>query len=220
MRILQGTKTVEAPPGWRDAIERDGRPVVIDLGAGDGRYVYDSARHDPSRFYVAVEPRRRRPQPSTPTGPPASPPAVASRTSPSSSRPSSSYRRSCLGIAQIVRVNFPWGSLLRALLGPDAAMLRSLASLATPGGRFEIVFSYHPDHDTSAFAGVSLPLLDESHISNVLVPAYHLAGLDVTEQRRLTQDEALEIPSTWGRRLLHARPRDVYFVAGNVSPPR
>ena len=56
MRILQGTRAVEAPPGWRDAIERDGRPVVIDLGAGDGRYVYDSARHDPSRFYVAVEP--------------------------------------------------------------------------------------------------------------------------------------------------------------------
>jgi hypothetical protein len=37
------------------------------------------------------------------------------------------------------------------------------------------------------------------------------------QHRRLTQDEALAIPSNWGRRLLHARPRDVYYIAGIVS---
>jgi 16S rRNA (adenine(1408)-N(1))-methyltransferase len=123
------------------------------------------------------------------------------------------------GIAALVRVNFPWGSLLRALLEPDAAALGALMQLA-PGGRFEIVLSYDPQHDTGAFAGDSLPPLDETRIANVLTPAYLSAGLEVKEQRRLTQDEALAIPSTWGRRLLHARPRNVYWVAGAVSATR
>jgi hypothetical protein len=65
-----------------------------------------------------------------------------------------------------------------------------------------------------------LPPLDEAHLAAVLVPAYRDAALNPTEQRRMTQDEALAIPSTWGRRLLHARPRDVYWLAGSVSAPR
>lgn len=219
MRLLQGTKVVEAPPRWRDAVEAAGRPVVIDLGAGDGRYVYDCARHDPSRLYIGVDPDadalseyayRTARKPARGGVGNAAYVVAAVEQLPEELR----------GLAQLVRVNFPWGSLLRACLEPDISILRAVASLPTPGGRFEIVFSYHPDHDTGAFAGDPLPPLDQAQISNVLVPAYHGAGMEVTEQRRLTQDEALAIPSTWGRRLLHARPRDVYFVAGSVSQDR
>ncbi len=219
MRILQGTKVIEAPPSWRAAIERDGRPVVVDLGTGDGRWVYDSAHADPARFYLGIDPDAD---------------ALSESAYRASRKPArggvdnagfvvASVERlppELTGLAGLIRINFPWGSLLRALLEPDAAILRSIAALAAPGSGFEIVFSYHPDHDTSAFLGESLPVLEPSYIEKVLVPAYHAAGLDVTQQRRLTQDEALAIPSSWGRRLLHARPRDVYYVTGSVSQPR
>ena len=219
MRILHGTRVIEAPPFWRATIEHDGRPVVIDLGAGDGRWVYDSARADPERFYLGIDPD-------------------ADALSESAFRASRKPVRGGVNnaafviaaverlppeladIASLIRVNFPWGSLLRALLEPNAAILRSVAALAQPGASFEIVFSYHPDHDTGAFLGASLPALELPYIEGVLVPAYHEAGLDVTQHRRLTQDEALAIPSNWGRRLLHARPRDVYYVGGAVSQPR
>jgi 16S rRNA (adenine(1408)-N(1))-methyltransferase len=218
LRILQGTKVVEAPPGWRDAIARDGRPVVIDLGAGDGRYAYDSARNDPTHLYVAVDPDSD---------------ALSQYAYRASRKPvrggieNARFVVASLeqlppeltGLAQLVRVNFPWGSLLRSLLEPDPAALARLASLARPDGRFEIVFSYHPDHDTSAFAGDPLPTLDDAYISDVLLPAYALSRLNVTQHRRLSQDEALAIPSNWSRRLLHARPRDVYLIAGAVSQP-
>jgi 16S rRNA (adenine(1408)-N(1))-methyltransferase len=216
VRILQGTKVIEAPPGWRDAIDRDGRPVVIDLGAGDGRWVYDSARAYPSRYFIAVDPD-------------------ADALSESAYRASRKPARGgvdnaafviaaverlppeLVGIAALIRINFPWGSLLRALLEPYAAILDSIATLAAPGGRFEIVLSYHPEHDTGAFVGDPLPALTSRYIEGVLVAAYRAAGLHVVEHRRLTQNEALAIPSSWGRRLLHARSRDVYYLAGSVS---
>src|SRR3989304_2476703 len=56
MRILSGTKVIDAEPGWREALLRGGRRVVIDLGAGDGRFAYESARNDAASFYVAVDP--------------------------------------------------------------------------------------------------------------------------------------------------------------------
>jgi 16S rRNA (adenine(1408)-N(1))-methyltransferase len=212
---MQGSKVVEAPLSWRNDVIEDSRPVVIDLGAGDGRYVYESAREDPSRIFIGVDPDSD---------------AMSEYAYRSSRKPArggvdnarfvvasvEKLPEELNGLAALLRINFPWGSLLRSLLEPDPATLDALAKLA-PGGEFEIVFSYHPDHDTGAFAHGPLPPLDGSHITNVLLPAYAEAGLLVKEHRRLTQDEALAIPSTWGRRLLHARPRDVYRLAGTVS---
>jgi 16S rRNA (adenine(1408)-N(1))-methyltransferase len=216
VRILHGTKVIDAPPFWRAGIEHDGRPVVLDLGAGDGRWVYDSARADPSRYFIAVDPDAD---------------ALSESAYRASRKPARGGVNNAAfviaaverlpselgGIAALIRVNFPWGSLLRAVLEPDAALIRAIAALAAPGGTFEIVLSYHPDHDTSAFIGDPLPPLTSEYIESTLVPAYLAAGLEITEHRRLTQDEALAIPSNWGRRLLHARPRDVYCMAGSLS---
>jgi 16S rRNA (adenine(1408)-N(1))-methyltransferase len=218
VRILHGRQVFDAPPSWREDVLRDGRPVVIDLGAGDGRYVYESARDDPSRLYVGVDPDAEA------LG------EYAFRASRKPARGGVENARFVVasleqlppelnGLTTVIRINFPWGSLLRSLLEPDDAALAALAMLA-PGGSFEVVFSYDPGHDTGAFAGDPLPPLDDAYIADSLVPAYAGAGLAVTEQRRLTQDEALAVPSTWGRRLLHARPRDVFWVAGTVSESR
>jgi 16S rRNA (adenine(1408)-N(1))-methyltransferase len=218
MRILHGTQAYEAPVDWRRAVERDGRPVVIDLGAGDGRWAYESARGDPSHLYIAIDPDAT---------------ALAEYAYRASRKPARGgvdnarfvvapverLPSELSGLAATVRINFPWGSLLHALLLPEEAALRAIASLVAPAGQFEIVLSYQPDHDTGAFRGPPLPPPDAEFITSTLVPAYAQAGLIIEGQRRLTQDEALAIPSTWGRRLLHARPRDVFLITGTVSQP-
>jgi 16S rRNA (adenine(1408)-N(1))-methyltransferase len=213
VRILRGSKVVEAPADWRLQIEAGGRSVVVDLGAGDGRYVYESARRDPDRLYVGVDPDADAMT------------EYAYRTSRKPTRGGvqnahfviaavERLPNELLGLAALVRVNFPWGSLLRGLLEPDGQTLGHLRSLLAASGRFEMVLAYDPEHDTGAFGGGPLAPLTERHIRESLRPAYESAGLPLSDYHRLTQDEALEIPSTWGRRLLHARPRDVFFLAG------
>ncbi len=223
MRILNGTKVIDAPTGMLDALQSDSRMTVVDLGAGDGRYVYESARADPATLFVAVDSDAE---------------TLSDYAFRASRKPArggvenavfvvaavEALPSELVGIADRVRVNFPWGSLMRGLLEPDASMVkpdasivRAVLSLAKPGGRVELVMSYDPSHDTGAFHGPSLPVLDSNYLDSTLLPAYASAGAVVVESRRLTQDEALAIPSTWGRRLLHARPRDVFWVAMNTS---
>lgn len=216
VRLLRGTKIVEAPPDWRFEVERLGREVVVDLGAGDGRFVYESARADPSRLYVAIDPDAE---------------ALKEYAFRAARKPARGGVENAVfvvaavedmppelsGLAALVRVNFPWGSLLRGLLEPKAETLRALARLLVPGGRFEIVLSYNPAHDTGAFAGGPLSPVSDAYARQTLAAAYRNAGLHVDTVRRLAQDEALALPSTWGRRLLHARPREVVLVAGTVS---
>jgi 16S rRNA (adenine(1408)-N(1))-methyltransferase len=215
MRILNGTKVVEAPADWADGLRNDGRGIVADVGAGDGRFVYESARHHPASIYVAIDPDADTLA------------EYAFRAGRKPARggvenahfvvaPVQQLPAELAGLADVVCVNFPWGSLLRGVLEPQADVLQALASLTRRGGDFELVLSYDPEHDPNAFTGSTLPALDETYIAETLTPAYEAAGLLVRESRRLTQDEALAIPSSWGRRLLHARPRPVFRIAGGV----
>jgi 16S rRNA (adenine(1408)-N(1))-methyltransferase len=220
VRILQGKRVVEAPAAWREAVEGAGRRrVSIDLGAGDGRYTYECARADPEGLYVAIDPDAE---------------TLAEYAFRASRKPARGGVENAVfvvasvealpselaGLAANVRINFPWGSLMRGLLEPKPEMLHAIAALLRPDGVIEVIVSYDPAHDTNAFGGEPLPPLDSVYLEETLVPAYAAAGLGVTQYRRMTQDEALELPSTWGRRLLHARPREVYFLAVMPSPPR
>ena len=212
MRILHGKQVVDTPPDWRERIAATGRPVIVDLGAGDGRYAYECARTDPESLYIAVDPDaetladyafRASRKPARGGVANAVFVVAAAEGLPSELR----------GLADRVRVNFPWGSLLRGLLQPQPDILTVVMALLLPGGVLEIIMSYDPANDPNAFAGDPLPAFDAGYLEASLVPAYEAAGIVCTGHRRLTQDEALAVPSTWGRRLLHARPRDVYFLA-------
>ena len=213
MRIMQGTKVIEAPHGWRTALVLDEPRVVVDIGAGDGRWAYESAKDDADTLYIAIDPDANNLA------------EYAYRASRKAARggvenvafvvaPVEALPPELNGIADVVRVNFPWGSLLRGLLEADEATITGLRSIAKPVGSFEAVMSYDPSHDTNSFAGDALPELNEDYIDRTLTSALAQRGLSLTERRQVFLDEALELPSTWGRRLLHARPRDVYFIGG------
>lgn len=216
MRILQGTKQIEAPAGWRAHYEA--APLVVDVGAGDGRWAYDQARHDASTLYVALDPDA------------ASLADYAYRAGRKPSRGGAENARFVVasvedlppelqGIAGLVRVNFPWGSLLRGLVLPEKHVLVALAGLGAGDARFEFVISYDPEHDIAGLAGETLPPLTEARIDDVLRPPYSEAGLQIEVRRQMSLDEAIKLPSTWARRLLHGRPRDVFWIEGSLRTP-
>src|SRR6185436_8875734 len=136
MRVMLGTKVIEAPQGWRTALVLDEPRVVVDVGAGDGRWAYENAyRASRKASRGGVD-------------------NVAFVVAPVETLPPELD-----AIADVVRVNFPWGSLLRGLLVADEATLTALKRIARRSASFEAVMSYDPSHDTNAFAGDPLPAL-------------------------------------------------------------
>jgi 16S rRNA (adenine(1408)-N(1))-methyltransferase len=214
MRVLEGTRVVEASDLIKDRVHAADR-VVIDVGAGDGRWVYEAARKGSQALFIGMDPDAD---------------ALAEYAYRASRKPARGGVENVIyvvaaveqlpaelaGIADLVRVNFPWGGLLRGLLKPDAAFVSALASLAKPGGSFEIVLTYDPEHDHGATPeGEVMARPSEDYLTGPLAVAYEQAGISVDEVRPLSADEALAIPSTWGRRLLHGRAREVFLLSGS-----
>jgi 16S rRNA (adenine(1408)-N(1))-methyltransferase len=85
-------------------------------------------------------------------------------------------------------INFPWGSLLRGVLGHDEVVLAGLTTLLAPGASATALFS------VIARDGVPEP--------HPRLPAiYERAGLALVEAGPATAEEIVASGSTWAKKL-------------------
>jgi 16S rRNA (adenine(1408)-N(1))-methyltransferase len=104
-----------------------------------------------------------------------------------------------VAIADDVRITFPWGSLLRGLLGDDAPVLAGIARIASPGANIRALVSV-TERDR---LGVML---------RADVAANEAHGLRVIEARPATPDEIALADSSWAKRLRAGVGRPVTLV--------
>lgn len=103
------------------------------------------------------------------------------------------------GCMDLVTVTFPWGSLLRGVLGLDPDALAGVAALVAPAGRVEVFASIVPSDRVERIT--SLDATSEPSICR----AWADAGLDLTAMRLATREEIVATRSSWARRLRAGR---------------
>jgi 16S rRNA (adenine(1408)-N(1))-methyltransferase len=169
--------------------------VIIDLGTGDGRAALALAQAEPTALVIGVDAdaasmaeTSRRAARATDRGGRANLLfVVAAAESPPAE---------LIGLADEIRILFPWGSLLRGVLGRDERISRGIAALARPGARVSATVSITP---ADGVGGIGA--LDSATIAEV-GDDLRTAGLRLTASRRVDRDAVRASRSTWGRRLL------------------
>ena len=100
-------------------------------------------------------------------------------------------------MADSLTVLFPWGSLLRALAGPEHAGLLRLRAMCKPGA--EVRFLFELDADWHPFEA-----------------RYREAGLSL-RGRIVPVEEARLVPTTWAKKLgFSGRPRSFREFRGKA----
>jgi 16S rRNA (adenine(1408)-N(1))-methyltransferase len=169
----------------------------MDLGTGDGRYVLDRAAADPGELVIGID-------------------ASAAAMAESSLRAFRAGRTNTVfvvgdarhlptdlaGLAQLVTIHFPWGSLLHAALSADSSITRLLA----PRGVLRLLVSA-----SARDAAAGLTDLDPARVEC----AYRDSGLRVQTSRPATAADADDAHSSWGKRLLKSgdRSRQAWLFA-------
>lgn len=114
------------------------------------------------------------------------------------------------GLASLVTVHFPWGSLLRAAAGQDAAGAAGIARLVAPGGLLRLLVSA-AERDAGGGAVVLDPTL--------VMAAYRLPGMRPRACRPATDGDIAAARSSWGRRLLASgRDRATWLIELRAGP--
>lgn len=185
--------------------------VVVDLGAGDGRWAYRLARAHLTWFCVAVDANAdglrevsfragRKP------GRGGAANAWCVRAAVEALPPALD------GLADEIRVHFPWGSLLRAVLLPDVDLLRQIARVGRPGAAFHARVNASIFDDPHLVTRLRLPSLGNESVETK-IELYEAAGIRL-ETWSVIHDEA---PTSWARRLTRGSVVRVLAFDGTIS---
>jgi 16S rRNA (adenine(1408)-N(1))-methyltransferase len=190
--------------------------VVIDIGTGDGRFVYQSARQNPKKFYVGIDPNVR---------------PLEKISEKIYRKPSKGGASNVLfiqaavedlpaeldGVADELHVHFPWGSLLRAVANGEVAVLQNLRRICAPDALLEIVIGLDPARDQSEIERLGLVPLSLEVIDQQLASRFHEAGFEVTERGIIPAAEWPEFNTSWAKRLHQNEQRRItYLIARAV----
>jgi 16S rRNA (adenine(1408)-N(1))-methyltransferase len=171
--------------------------VLIDVGTGDGRYVLHVARTSPTWFAVGVDACRDNLRRTSRKAPPNALYVIANALA---------LPEELGGMASKVTINFPWGSLLAALLDGEPMLLEGLLAISRPGATLEARLNA----GALAEAGYTL----ESGGARIR-QALHEGGFEVAgDPLWLDARELGQCPTTWAKRLAYGRdPRAVCVKA-------
>lgn len=196
-----------------------GEGVIIDIGTGDGRFVYQSARQNPNNFYIGIDPNTRPLEKIS---------EKIHRKPAKGGAPNVLFIQAAVedlpseldGVADEVHVHFPWGSLLRSVATGDVEVLGSLRRICAPGALLEVVLGLDPERDRSEIERLGIGSLSTEFIDDTLVPRYATAGFEVTERGVLESSEWSKFDTSWARRLRGNDQRSiVYLIASANSAP-
>ncbi len=174
--------------------------VIIDLGTGDGRFVYQCAQRNPHRFYIGID---------------ASTSALEKISEKVHRKPAKGGLPNVLfvqaavedlpseldGIADEVHVHFPWGSLLRAVATGDRAALEGMRRVCAADALLEVVIGLDFERDKSEIERLGLGSLTPEYVSDVLIPRYRAAAFEIIESGMLGPSEWPALQTSWAKRL-------------------
>ncbi len=183
-----------------NSLDHTGEGVIIDIGTGDGRYVYQSARQNPNKFYIGIDPNVRPLEKIS---------EKIHRKPAKGGAPNVLFIQAAVedlpseldGVADELHVHFPWGSLLRAVATGDVGVLRNLRRICSTGALLEIVIGLDPVRDQSEMERLGLTQLSLEFIDTQLIPNYAASGFQTIERGVFTASEWPKTNTSWAKRL-------------------
>jgi 16S rRNA (adenine(1408)-N(1))-methyltransferase len=185
--------------------------VVVDIGTGDGRFVYQCARLNPEKFFIGVDANAKALEKIS---------EKIYRKPAKGGLPNVLFVQAAVenlpaefnSVADEIHVHFPWGSLLRAVATGDACVLGNLRRIAAPDCLLEIVIGLDPERDRTEIERLGLPVLSNEYLETVLTGRYSAAGFDVLEKGAMSQADWSRLETSWARKLFGNADREVVYL--------
>jgi 16S rRNA (adenine(1408)-N(1))-methyltransferase len=190
--------------------------VVIDVGTGDGRFVYQSAHANPNKFFIGID---------------ASPRPLEKVSEKIYRKPSKGGLSNVLfiqaavdnlpreldGLANGVHIYFPWGSLLQAVAMGSENALRNLRRISAPACELRIIIGLDPERDRSEIKRLGLKSLSADFVDGELAQRYQASGFALQESGVIAQSEWPHLETSWSKRLRGNQDRVLIYIIARAA---
>jgi len=180
--------------------------VILDLGTGDGRFVFKNALKNKSTLYIGLDPAEKQIQ-------------IYSKKSNRRRLKNALYVIGSLenlpdelySTVDKIFINLPWGTLLEKIVKSNETYTNELFKILKKNGEIEIIFGYVPELEPSETERLDLPVIENE--SDVLKAFSTFKKIfEVIEMKRLLKDELEKIETTWAKKLKFGKDRFIYKI--------
>jgi hypothetical protein len=111
------------------------------------------------------------------------------------------------GLAEIIQIQFPWGSLLHSVATGDTKILSNLNRISQNNALMKVIISLDPVRDSAELKRLAIPAFDLDYVRDVLVHKYKNAGFEIVEAKVMSAHEYSTLHSSWAKRIHQNRQR-------------
>jgi 16S rRNA (adenine(1408)-N(1))-methyltransferase len=203
-------------PNSNDSSPPIGAGIVLDIGTGDGVFVYQSAQQNPQKFYIGIDANARALEKIS---------EKIHRKPAKGGLPNVLFLQASVedlpqalnGVADEIHIHFPWGSLLRAVATGEASVLRNLRRVSAPEALLEIVIGLDPERDRTEIERLGLNPLTHDFMQSNLMPRYEDAGWRIVEYGTVAATEWSRLKTSWAKRLQGNAGRSVIYLIAQAE---
>lgn len=218
MEVICGKETFHMDAEEFNRIVAPYSTVAVEIGTGNGKFVYELAKEQPDTFFIGIDADRNN---------------LIKYSHKVHRKPERGGLPNVLYViagaedlppeldntADVIWIVLPWGSLLQGIVLGENRILRNIARISSVHGVLKIFISYSVKYEPAEMEKRGLPTLTFEYIDDVLTPLYNREGLIITERNLLTNETMKEIPSKWAKRLAYGRKRKTLFIEARVEVP-
>jgi len=189
----------------------------VDLGTGDGRFVYQSARKNQHRFYLGID---------------ASANCLEKLSEKIHRKPAKGGLKNALfiqaavealpeeldGVADEVHIHFPWGSLLQGVATGDETILKNIRRICAPNAVLEVIIGIDQERDAAELQRLEIDHLSEAFIESTLIKRYEICGFQINEFGSFPAGKWPDICTSWAQRLRFNDSRSLLFFTAEALP--
>lgn len=206
MYIIKGNKKEELNKEQLDTLIQSYNKVIVDLGTGDGRFVFRQASENPNNFYIGIDPSEKQ---------------LETYSKEVNKKRLTNvifvlgsleiFPKEIINIADCMYINLPWGSLLEGIVNPTKQSVETISNVLKSKGTLEITLGYHDEAEPTETARLSLPKLDEDLIKETIYPMFGAFGkLDIENYKQLNKENLKDMDTTWAKKLTFGNDRPIY----------
>lgn len=185
--------------------------VVVDIGTGDGEFVYTIAKDNPDRFIIGIDPHYKGLE------------KLSTRIYKKVSKGGLDNALFVLSsiealpeelndIANQVFINFPWSGLLKGIVLVEDDTWSNIKRICKTGAYIDILFGYERTGEIDETEQFGIPILDLPYIKDTIAPKLAEKGFRVIETRTVDPEEIRNYPSSWAKKLGYGRDRTYYYL--------
>ncbi len=207
MKVVKGNKEFDISEEQYKKLINNYKNIILDIGTGDGRFIYKNALENIEEFYIGLDPSAKQLKNYSKK-------AVRKKLPNALFVIGSSHNipKELENTINTLYVILPWGTLLQNLVLPSREFINSLSKLLIANGKTMFILSYSLEFEPSETNRLSLPELSEEHLKTHLMSTMEKERFKNIKIIGMEKGSLKSLESTWGKKLAYGNIRKIFKI--------